>query len=97
MRNGLIKVSNHDDGVVVRLPHITTSFLIHVTKILSNPLDTMFKSISHFILAKPLMDLFTVPEFLRLFHSSSVTHFAAEQEWILSIISQGIKDELDYR
>ena len=56
----------------------------------------MFKSISHFILAKPLMDLFTVPEFLRLFHSSSVTHFAAEQEWILSIISQGIKDELDY-
>ncbi len=56
----------------------------------------MFKSISHFILAKPLMELFTVPEFLRLFHSSSVTHHATEQEWILSIICHGIKDELDY-
>ena len=97
VRNGLIKVSN-DNGerVTTRLPHITTSFLIHVTKILSNPLDTMFKSISHFILAKPLMELFTVPEFLRLFHSSSVTHHSTEQEWILSIICHGIKDELDY-
>ena len=95
VRHGLVKVCGEKD-LLPRLPHITTSFLVHMTKILSNPLDTMYKSISQFILAKPVMDLFTVPEFLRLFHSSNVTHYTTEQEWVLNVIARGIKDELDY-
>ena len=43
-----------------------------------------------------MMDLFEVPEFLRMFHSNDVTNFSLEQEWILSVIKDGVKDELDY-
>lgn len=96
VRNGLINVLNTETRVPPRIPHLTTSFLIKSTQILSNPLDPMFKSISSFVLAKPMMDLFVMPEFLRLFHSNDVIHHQLEQEWILKVIQVGLQDELDY-
>ena len=78
-----------------RIPHLTTAFLVKATKILSSPLDPMFKSISSFVLAKPMMDLFNVPEFLRLFHSNDVINHDIEQEWILGVIKDGLRDEFD--
>ena len=59
---------NEKAALPSRIPHLVTVFLIRSTKVLSNPLDPMFKSISSFVLAKPMMDLYEVPEFLRLFH-----------------------------
>ena len=97
VRNGLIGVLEQSkQAVPPRIPHLTTAFIVKTTKILSNPLDAMFKSVSSFVLAKPMMDLFEVPEFLRLFHSNDVTNHSLEQEWILSVIKDGLKDELDY-
>ena len=68
VRNGLINVSEQSKQMPPRIPHLTTAFIVKTTKILSNPLDPMFKSVSSFVLAKPMMDLYEVPEFLRLFH-----------------------------
>merc|ERR1712062_124831 len=67
IRNGLIAVMSDDKSggtknlLPPRIPHLVTAFLIKSTKVLSNPLDPMFKSISRFVLAKPVMDLFEVP------------------------------------
>ncbi len=93
-RNGMLKTNLDDNSVVKRIPHLTATFLIKTTQILSNPLDPMFKSISSFLLAKPMLDMFVVPEFLRLFHSSDVINHSLEQEWILAVIRDGTKDEL---
>ena len=97
VRNGLVTVMKEGSNFPPRIPHLTTAFIVKATKILSNPLDTMFKSVSSFILAKPMMELFEVPEFLRMFHSNDVSNHNLEQEWILSVINDGIKDELDYK
>lgn len=95
VRNGLAEKLG-EAKIPPRIPHLTTAFIVKTTRILSNPLDPLFKSVSSFLLAKPMMDLFAVPEFLRLFHSNDVTNCRVEQEWILSVIKEGIKDELDY-
>ena len=83
IRNGLIAVIGDKSGaknvLPPRIPHLVTAFLIRSTRVLSNPLDPMFKSISSFVLAKPVMDLFEVPEFLRLFHSSDVINHSLQQ------------------
>ena len=84
IRNGLIAVIGDKGGgakhvLPPRIPHLVTAFLIRSTRVLSNPLDPMFKSISSFVLAKPVMDLFEVPEFLRLFHSNDVINHSVQQ------------------
>jgi hypothetical protein len=97
VRNGLLSVlEDRQDKTPPRIPHLATAFLVKASKILSNPLDSMFKSVSSFVLAKPMMDLFSVPEFLRLFHSSDVTNHGCEQLWILGVISNGLRNDLDY-
>ena len=95
VRNGLIAVLN-DKPVPPRIPNLVSVFLIKSVKILSNPLDPMFKSISSFVLAKPMMELYEVPEFLRLFHSSDVVSHSIQQDFILSVVSDGVRDELDF-
>lgn len=51
--------------------------------VLSNPLDSMYKALSSFILAKPTIDLFAIPEFLRLFYSKDPLEHESERNWIL--------------
>ena len=71
-KNGLAQQIDENDGVPKRVPSIATTFLIRATTVLSSPLDPMYKSISSFILAKPTLDMFGVPNFLRLFHSKNI-------------------------
>ena len=73
-KNGLAQQVDENDGVPKRVPSIATSFLVRTTTIISSPLDPMYKSISSFILAKPSLDMFSVPNFLRLFHSQNIRH-----------------------
>lgn len=47
--------------------------------VLTNPLDPMYRALSSFLLAKPAMDLFVVPEFNRLFFSKEAKDYKAEQ------------------
>ena len=73
-KNGLAQQIDENDGVPKRVPSIATSFLVRATTVLSSPLDPMYKPISSFILAKPSLDMFGVPNFLRLFHSQNISH-----------------------
>ena len=63
----------HDDEEnhrgVIRIPGILSAFLVRTCMILNNPLDPMYKAISSFLLAKPMLAVYGIPEFLRLFHS----------------------------
>ena len=63
----------HDDEEnhrgVIRIPGILSAFLVRTCMILNNPLDPMYKAISSFLLAKPMLVVYGIPEFLRLFHS----------------------------
>jgi nucleolar pre-ribosomal-associated protein 1 len=56
----------------------------------------MYKTVTSFLLAKPTLDLFNVPDFLRLLNSKKLQH-ENERKWILGIIRDGLRDEKDYQ
>ena len=82
VKNGLAQQIDENDGIPKRVPSIATAFLAKTTTIISSPLDSMYKPISSFILAKPSLDMFSVPDFLRLFHSQNIRHADGEDEII---------------
>ena len=96
VRNGCRGNNNNKSSAsLTRIPSIVAVFLARLCKIFRTPLDPMYKSLSSFVLAKPVLDLFRVPEFLRLFHSREPNH-AVERHWVLEVIRDGMRDEMDF-
>ena len=93
IKNGIISSSLSQNPP--RLPSIVTVFLIQTSVILRNPLDPLYKSITSFVLAKPMLDCSNVPEFLRLFYNTELNH-SQIRNWLLDCLKDGIKDEQDY-
>ena len=79
VKNGLAQQLD-EQGVPKRVPSITTVFLARITSILSSPLDPMYRALSSFILAKPSLEMFSVPEFSRLFHSQNISQPNEDEE-----------------
>ena len=94
VRNG-VRASKSAHIQTLRIPSLVTNFLSRICHVLRSPLDPMYKSISSFVLAKPALELFKVPEFLRLFQSRELNH-EEERRWILAVIRDGMRDEIDY-
>ena len=82
VRNG-VTLSKSANPSSLRIPALVSTFLVRISMVLSNPLDPMYKALSSFILAKPTIDLFAIPEFLRLFYSKDHLEHEAERNWIL--------------
>ena len=70
-------------------------FLVRSVQILLTPLDPMYRAVTGFILAKPALDLYNIPEFLRLLHSREVNS-ETEQRWVLELVKDGLRDNMDY-
>jgi nucleolar pre-ribosomal-associated protein 1 len=79
VKNGLAQQLD-EQGVPKRVPSITTVFLARITAILSSPMDPMYRPLSSFILVKPSLEMFTVPEFSRLFHSQNIRQPNEDEE-----------------
>ncbi|TRY68319.1 hypothetical protein TCAL_08074 [Tigriopus californicus] len=94
VRNG-IRQSKSTNMTTLRVPSITATFLVKVSIVLHSPMDPMYGSLTKFLLAKPALNLFNIPEFHRLFHSDA-TLLPNDRPWILSVIRDGLKNDLDY-
>ena len=79
-----------------RLPSIISVFLAESVMVIVEPGTTLYKPIVQFLLLKPTLDLTNVPEFYKLFNSSSL-QFKTERKWILNILSYSCRTSLDYR
>jgi hypothetical protein len=77
------------------LSSLVTVFLVRVVDILLTALSPLYKTVARSILAKPAMDLQAVPEFSRLFNSADLNS-KAEQRWVLEMVRDGMRDNLDY-
>lgn len=92
LRNGilLLKCPLKD----VRLSCLVTTFLARASLIANQPLHPLYSSLHTFLMAKPALDLNTIPELLQLLHSSHVEH-NAHRHWILENIRDGMRREDD--
>jgi hypothetical protein len=76
-----------------RLPCLLTAFLSLAVEVLLAPLHPLYRPVSRALLARPLLDPTTVPEFHRL-HASREP---ADRAWLLTLLTQGVRDNGDYR
>ena len=93
LKNGL--VSGSSISKCARLSSLITVYLVRVMEVLLTPLSPLYKSVSRSIIAKPALDLQSVPEFSRMLNSSDLNS-TVEQRWILEVVRDGIRDNLDY-
>lgn len=64
--------------------------------IIKEPGTSLYKPIIQFILLKQTLDFTNVPEYYKLFNSSSA-NYKLERKWILNILASSCRTSLDYR
>jgi Nucleolar pre-ribosomal-associated protein 1 len=62
------------DAKEQKLPLVTALFLAKSSQIISNPEHELYHVLNKFLLAKQAIDTDTLPEFLRMMHSSDPGH-----------------------
>jgi hypothetical protein len=92
LRNGVASLNSPLKDV--RLNCLVATFLARTSLIASQPLHPLYSPLHTFLMAKPALDLTTIPELLQLLHSSHM-EYKAHRYWILENIRDGIKEEDD--
>ena len=88
LRLGVVTSSLSKGG---RVSSIITQYLCKSVDTLLSPVSPMYKTVSKSILAKPYLELGTIPEFQRLIAGDKT-----ELRWLLQNISAGVRDSRDY-
>lgn len=73
---------------------LVSTFLARAALVTTQPGDILYPPIQAFLTAKPTLEFNAIPELLQLFHSSDVEH-VAHRHWILRVIRDGMKTQLD--
>ncbi|XP_046741321.1 nucleolar pre-ribosomal-associated protein 1 [Diprion similis] len=78
----------------VQISCLVTTFMARTSLVATQPLNPLYSSLQKFLMAKPSLDLATIPEFLQLFHSSEIDH-KLHRFWILEVVRDGLKTTID--
>ncbi|EYC01702.1 hypothetical protein Y032_0105g3694 [Ancylostoma ceylanicum] len=79
-----------------RLPHMISHFFARVSKLMLHPESPVFTAVLSFLSLKPVVELNNVPELYKMLLSSSAEHHHQEREWVLTLISEGLIEPMDY-
>uniref|UniRef100_A0A914RZM0 Nucleolar pre-ribosomal-associated protein 1 C-terminal domain-containing protein n=1 Tax=Parascaris equorum TaxID=6256 RepID=A0A914RZM0_PAREQ len=90
MRSRYSSIFYSSSKIVSNVP--TNGFLT----LLLNAADPVYAPILSFLLLKPTIDTENVPEFYKLFLSSSTEHSHDERHWILTLIADSLIEPNDY-
>ncbi|KAF7639992.1 NopRA1 domain-containing protein [Meloidogyne graminicola] len=80
-----------------RVSPFVSQFFARYSKIALTPINSLYSPLTSFFIQKPSMDLESIPEFYKLFFSSSCEHFKDERRWILRLIDDSLLDVKDYQ
>ncbi|XP_011500624.1 PREDICTED: nucleolar pre-ribosomal-associated protein 1 [Ceratosolen solmsi marchali] len=92
LRNGIFR--NELALESIRLNGFLATFLARTSFIMTQPLNPLYSTLQSFLMAKSALDLNTIPELLQLYYSSEID-YQAHRHWILEVISDGLKSDLD--
>ncbi|KAL3097887.1 hypothetical protein niasHS_000622 [Heterodera schachtii] len=79
-----------------RTTHVVSQFLARIAKIILLPHEPIYAPLMSYLTQKPWLQLNSVPEFFKLFFSSSTENCLKERQWILRLLTNGIVDTQDY-
>ncbi|XP_076754806.1 nucleolar pre-ribosomal-associated protein 1 [Xylocopa sonorina] len=92
IRYGIISLQSELNNV--RLNCLVTTFLARTSLIATQPLHRLYSALQTFLMAKPALDVNTIPELLQFLHNSDV-QYKAHRYWILENIRDGMKTECE--
>lgn len=92
LRNGIVRTELPLENI--RLNGFAAIFLARTCFVLTQPLHPLYSPLQAFLMAKPALDMNTIPELLQLCHSSEIEH-QAHRHWILEVICDGLKTDND--
>ncbi|CAL7951618.1 unnamed protein product [Xylocopa violacea] len=92
IRYGIISLQSELNNV--RLNCLVSTFLARTSLIATQPLHPLYSALQTFLMAKPALDVNTIPELLQLLHNSDV-QYKAHRYWILENIRDGMKTECE--
>ncbi|XP_068980001.1 nucleolar pre-ribosomal-associated protein 1 [Bombus flavifrons] len=78
----------------IRINCLVSTFLARTSLIATQPLHPLYSVLQIFLVAKPALDINTIPELLQLLHSSDV-EYKAHRCWILENIRDSMKTEVE--
>ncbi|CAD1472827.1 unnamed protein product, partial [Heterotrigona itama] len=92
LRYGIISQQSELDNT--RINCLVSTFLARTSLITTQPLHPLYSVLQIFLVAKPALDINTIPELLQLLHSSDVEH-KIHRCWILENIRDSMKSEAE--
>ncbi|XP_078049999.1 nucleolar pre-ribosomal-associated protein 1 isoform X2 [Augochlora pura] len=90
LRYGITVLESKLDNV--RLNTLVSIFFARTSLIATQPLHPLYSRLQTFLMAKPALDVHSIPELLQLFHSSDI-EYKAHRHWILENIRDGMRTE----
>ncbi|XP_069616946.1 nucleolar pre-ribosomal-associated protein 1 isoform X2 [Ranitomeya imitator] len=79
----------------IRLAFTLGLYGARAAQVILRPEEHMYIRTTRFLLSHEYLDLRKVPDFYRLFYSSDIEH-KVERDWILSLLSDGMRDKYCY-
>lgn len=92
MHNGIKEMEISIENV--QLNGFVAAFLARTCMIITQPLNHLYSPLHAFLMAKPALNLGTIPELLQLYHSSEI-HHQIHRHWILEVIRDGLRTNND--
>lgn len=90
------KIEGKTEKHFPRAASISTQLLAEFVNILPNSLHHAYSVVTNYLSVREKFDFSTIPELLVLFHSHEV-HQEEQRLFILNVILNGIKDDLDFK
>ncbi|KAL5104644.1 Nucleolar pre-ribosomal-associated protein 1 [Taenia crassiceps] len=78
-----------------RLSRVHANFFIHALGMLTKPEHRMYEVFWNTFMAKPAIDLGTVPDFMRIMYSVH-KDFRVERQWMVKLCADSLNDTSDY-
>uniref|UniRef100_A0A0X3P9X5 Nucleolar pre-ribosomal-associated protein 1 n=2 Tax=Schistocephalus solidus TaxID=70667 RepID=A0A0X3P9X5_SCHSO len=78
-----------------RLTRVHANFFVHALLMLNKPEHRMYEVFWNCLLAKPAVDLGTVPDFMRTIFSIHEDH-RIERQWMIKLCAETVNDTSDY-
>ena len=84
-------------NLLIFLFSVVSQFFARYSKIALTPTNPLYSPLTSFFIQKPFMDLESIPEFSKLFFSSSSENCREERRWMLRLIDDSFLDFNDYQ
>ncbi|KAH7730847.1 Protein T05H4.10 [Aphelenchoides avenae] len=92
----ITKLRNSIEDLNPRICHPVSHFFARVSKLMLHPEDPVYAPIMAFLTMTPTINLEAVPEFYKLFYSSSTQFYQNERRWMLKLCAEALLDSYDY-